>query len=313
MDVGIDLVRSIDGALAYPRLPSGDASQSSRTALAPQNVRHPFAGIRISNQGLEKLQEYVRTVRDIVGWDIPLAVDHIGRVGIEDAIKIAQAMDPFNLAWIEDAIPWDYTDDYVRLRNSCKTPLATGEDIYLKEGFLPLFEKKAISYCNPDLATSGGLLETKKIGDLAMDHGVCMAMHMAGSPILLFASVHCAAATENFLVLEHHDVDNPAYEGLVEGVPKPFLDKNGFVQVPDAPGLGVTINEEAFKEMIRKNRRGGGDPEKLFFPPTEEWNNERSMDRPWSLNTSPAAERLTSNESLHSITQTPKQSPGNPG
>jgi L-alanine-DL-glutamate epimerase-like enolase superfamily enzyme len=303
MDVGIDLLRAVDGALAYPHFPAGDItrtnlpsppSQPYRTPLVPSNVRHPFAGIRVSNQGLEKLQEYVRTVRDIAGWDVPLAVDHIGRVGVEDAIKIAQALDPFNLAWIEDAIPWEYTDDYVRLRNSCKTPLATGEDIYLKEGFLPLFEKKAISFCQPDLATSGGLLETKKIGDLAMEHGVCMAMHMAGSPILLFASVHCAAATENFLVLEHHDVDNPAYEGLVDGVPKPFFDKSGFIPVPESPGLGVNINEEAFKEVIRRSRRGG-DPEKLYFPPTDEWNNERSSDRQWSRNDAPGAESPTGN------------------
>ena len=292
MDVGINLLRETDGALAYPQPPAGDPAQSFRNSRGLPNLRHPFTGIRISDKGLEKIQEYVRTVRDIVGWDIPIAMDHLGHIGIEDAIKFCQAMDPFNLAWIEDAIPWDYTDDYVRLRNSCKTPLATGEDIYLKEGFLPLFEKRAISYCQPDLATSGGLLETKKIGDLAMEHAVSMAMHMAGSPILLFASIHCAAATENFFVLEHHDADNPYYDGLIDGVAKPLLDKSGHIQVPDGPGLGISINEEAFKEMIRKNRRGGNDPDKLFFPPTNEWNNERSADQLYSINLKSAAKNV---------------------
>jgi len=222
----------------------------------------------------------VRTVRDLVGWDIPLAADHFGHFAVEDAIKLAQAMDPFNLAWLEDMIPWEYTEDYVRLRNACKTPILTGEDIYLKEGFLPLFEKKAISICHPDLATSGGLLETKKIGDLAMEHGISMAMHMAGSPLALFASVHCAAATENFLVLEHHAADIPYYDDLIDGVTKPIVDKDGFVPVPDGPGLGLTLNEEAIKALLR---RQGQDPEKLYFPATEEWNKERSYDRTWSL------------------------------
>jgi L-alanine-DL-glutamate epimerase-like enolase superfamily enzyme len=278
MDVGIGLLRGMDGALTYPHGQGVEPFFQSRGSFA-QNVRHPFTGIRVTDKGLEKLQAYLRAVRDIVGWDIPIAADHFGHVAIEDMIKLAQALDPFNLAWLEDPVPWDYPEDYVRLRDACKTPLATGEDIYLKEGFLPLFEKKAIAFCHPDLASSGGLLETKKIGDLAMEHGIGMAMHMAGSPVLLFASVHCAAATENFLVLEHHDADNKFYEDLVNGVPKPFLTKEGFVRVPDGPGLGFDLNEEAVKEALR---REGREPEKLYFPPTEEWDRERSYDRTWS-------------------------------
>jgi hypothetical protein len=115
-----------------------------------------------------------------------------------------------------------------------------------------------------------------------MDHGIAMAMHMAGSPVLLFGSAHCAAATENFLVLEHHDADTSYYENLVDGVPKPFVGKDGFLQVPNGPGLGITLNEEAIKEAIRKD---GKEPDKLYFPATEEWNKERSHDRTWSLQT----------------------------
>jgi L-alanine-DL-glutamate epimerase-like enolase superfamily enzyme len=292
MDVGIGLLRDREAALSYPHGQGTDPSRQSRTPFA-QNVRHPFTGIRITDKGLAELQDYVRTVRDIVGWDVPLAADHFGHFGVEDAIKLAQAMDPFNLAWLEDMIPWEYTDDYVRLRNSCRTPILTGEDIYLKEGFLPLFEKKAISICHPDLATSGGLLETKKIGDLAMEHGISMAMHMAGSPLALFASVHCAAATENFLVLEHHAADIPYYDNLVDGVPKPIVDKDGFVPVPDGPGLGVIPNEEAIKDLLK---RQGQDPEKLYFAPTEEWNQERSSDRTWSQRDVPETPAFATND-----------------
>ena len=278
MDLGINVLRGIEGALTFPL---GQGVEPYRFSRVPgASVLHPFTGVRISQKGLKKIQEFVGTLRDTVGWDVPLAADHFGHFAVEDGIKLAQALDPFNLAWLEDMIPWFYTDQYVRLKNSCTTPILTGEDIYLKEGFRPLFEKQAISICHPDLATSGGLLETKKIGDLAMEHGIGMAMHNAGSPVLLFASVHCAAATENFLALEHHNADTSYYDDLVDGVPKPLVGKDGFVAVPNGPGLGFELNEAAVKDMLR---RRGRDPQKEFFPPTDEWNQERANDRLWSL------------------------------
>jgi len=282
MDIGLSLVQRLDGTVSAPSDRGRDARElyGKPRAMVP----HPFTGTRITEKGLARIQEYVGKVREVVGWDVPLASDHFGHFGIEDGIKLAQALDPFNLAWLEDMVPWFYTDHYVRLKNSCKTPILTGEDIYLKEGFLPLFEKQAISICHPDMMTAGGLLETKKIGDLAMEHGIGMAMHMAGSPVGLFGSVHCAAATENFLALEHHDVDTPWYEDLVNGVPKPIL-KDGFIQVPDGPGLGIELNEEAIKEGMRKRR---WDIEKWFFRKTDEWNDERSNDRLWSFLPKPA-------------------------
>jgi L-alanine-DL-glutamate epimerase-like enolase superfamily enzyme len=219
------------------------------------------------------MKEYVATVREIVGWETPIATDHYGHFGIEDAVKLAQALDPFNLAWLEDMVPWQYTDQYVRLKTSCKTPILTGEDIYLKEGFMPLFQKQAISICHPDIATSGGLLETKKIGDLAAEQGIAMALHMAGSPVTLFASVHCAAATENFLVMEHHNADDAWYDQLIAGVPKPLV-QDGFIKVPDGPGLGIELNEAEVKRHLGADER--------YFAPTPEWNDERSWDRLWS-------------------------------
>jgi len=263
MDVGTGLLGGMEGTITRPR------------GRGQNRLSHPFTSVRITEKGLKTIQDYVATVRDVAGWEIPIAADHFGRFPIEDGIKLARALDKFNLAWLEDMVPWYYTDQYLRLKNSCNTPICTGEDIYLKEGFRDLFEKKAISICHPDLATSGGLLETKKIGDWAMEHGIAMAMHMAGSPVALFASVHCAAATENFLVLEHHGVDSRTYDDLVEGVPKPLVGKDGFVPVPDGPGLGIELNEEVAKRRLR-------DPEKGYFPPTPEWNRERSADHLWS-------------------------------
>lgn len=272
MDLPITLLEGVEGAVTWPKGEIDPFRQWGRGLSG--NLEHPFTGIRITEKGLDLFEKYVAGVREIVGWEIPLATDHYGHFGIEDGIKLAQRLDKYNLAWLEDMVPWFFTDQYVRLKNSCTTPILTGEDIYLKEEFLKLFEAKAISICHPDLATSGGLLETKKIGDLAMEHGIAMAMHMAGNPVTLYSTIHCAAATENFLVMEHHNVDHEWYDTLVDGVPKPIVQPDGHIPVPDSPGLGIELNEEAVKENITS----GG-----YFEPTPEWDNEGSHDRLWSF------------------------------
>jgi L-alanine-DL-glutamate epimerase-like enolase superfamily enzyme len=125
----------------------------------------------------------------------------------------------------------------------------------------------------PDLASAGGILETKRIGDYAEERGVAMAMHFAGSPISFMANVHCAAATQNFLALEHHSVEVPWWEDLVTGIDKP-LNKEGFVAVPESPGLGIELNPEVIKEHLVEGE--------AYFAPTPEWNEDRSWDRLWS-------------------------------
>ena len=150
-----------------------------------------------------------------------------------------------------------------QIKDSTTIPVLTGEDIYLKEDFIKLIDMGAVDMIHPDLASSGGLIETKKIGDYAMEHGVAMAMHFAGSPISYMANVHCAAATENFISLEHHSLDVPWWESLVTTTGgKPLFDK-GFAPVPDSPGLGVELNEEVVKAHLRP---GSG-----YFEPTPQW------------------------------------------
>ena len=263
MDVGIGLLKNIPGTLSAPA-----------GMLDTLHVMHPFTGIRLTDKGIGLLSDYVAGVRDIVGYEIPLAVDHFGHIGAEDCIRLGKALDRYNLAWYEDMVPWQFTEQYVRLRDACDTPICTGEDIYLREGFMELFEHRAISVCHPDLATSGGILETKKIGDTAQEYGISMALHMSAMPVAQMASVHCAAATENFIALEHHHVDVPWWDDLVTGLPKPSV-QDGYMTVPDAPGLGIELNEEAIREHISEKDPG-------YFEPTDEWNALRSHDRLWS-------------------------------
>ena len=276
MDVGISLLRGVEDALTWPKGQGVDPFQQ----WGDQNWEwtykaHPFTGIRLTTKGLDVLEQYCMAIRNLVGWEIPIATDHYGHFGIEDGIKLAQRLDKCNFAWYEDMVPWWYTDQYIRLKNACTTPILTGEDIYLLDGFKELIDRKAVSIIHPDLATSGGLMETKKIGDYAQRNGIAMAMHMAGSPVTMFASVHCAAATENFLVMEHHGVDDAKYDSVIEGPVKPLMQPDGFVPVPETPGLGFELNEDAIKSELQN-------PEEEYFPPTPQWDNERSHDRQWS-------------------------------
>lgn len=291
MDVGINLLTGVEGALTAPlgfleelrsavRHPSPDLPDLEQRRLRNRwydlnNIAHPFTGIRITEKGLDYLEEYVAEVRSVIGYEIPLATDHFGHIGLEDCIKIAQRLDKYNLAWYEDMLPWQYTDQYVRLAQSCKTPLCTGEDIYLKENFRPLLEARAVSVIHPDILSCGGILELKKIGDMAQDYGVAMAIHMAESPIACMAAVHAAAATENFLVLENHSVDDPKWNLLVNGLPNPII-QQGFIQVPERPGLGInSLNDEVLAEYLDPSA-----PD--LWSPTEAWDREFSHDRLWS-------------------------------
>ncbi|MDR2745991.1 MAG: mandelate racemase/muconate lactonizing enzyme family protein [Treponema sp.] len=240
-----------------------------------QNVAHPFTGIRITEKGLDYLEQYVKEVREVIGWDIPLAIDHFGHLGVEDCIKLARRIEAYNIAWAEDMIPWQMTSEYVRLRNSTTTPIATGEDIYLKDGFKPLLEAGGVAVIHPDILSSGGILENKKIGDLAQEYGVAMAVHMAETPIAAMACVHSVAATENFLVLENHSVDVPWWNDLVKGLPNPIVNR-GYIDVPDKPGLGIDeLNEEVIAEHIHPLIPGQ-------WEPTDSWNFELSNNRLWS-------------------------------
>jgi hypothetical protein len=106
-----------------------------------------------------------------------------------------------------------------------------------------------VDIIHPDPLTTGGILETHKIGHMAQEYGVPMALHCAHTPIGAIASANVAAATENFLILENHAVDTPYWGDLVDGIDKPIVNK-GYITVPDKPGLGITLNEAACKQHL---------------------------------------------------------------
>ena len=239
-----------------------------------QNVMHPFTGLHFSEKGLDLLEQYIAEVRAEIGDEIPLAIDHLGHISMADGIRLAQRIEKYTPAWLEDVIPWQHTEGYRRLQEATSVPICTGEDIYLKEGFEPLFNA-GISVIHPDILTTGGILETKKIGDRAQDFGIAMAIHMAESPIAAIAAAHIAAATENFLALEYHTGEVPWWGDIVVGRDTPILE-NGFIELTDKPGLGIDdLNDELLMQHLQPGVTG-------IWQPTDQWDDDMSWDRTWS-------------------------------
>ena len=281
MDLGIGELKGIPGALVNDKFwqnAQGDLAHwgDQSNYMSYGNTLHPFTQIQITDKGLDELAKLVDTVRGMLGYDIPLATDHYGHFDFNNGIRLGKAVEKYRLAWLEDIVSWELTDQWKMMSDALETPCLTGEDIYLLKNFKPLIDIHAVDIVHPDLASSGGLLETKRIGDYAEEHGVAMAMHQAGTPVSFMANVHCAAATQNFLALEHHSIDLPWWESLVKTTDGRKLITKGFANLPlSAPGLGIELNDEVVKQHLHPS-------DKTYFEPTPQWNDKRSHDRIFS-------------------------------
>jgi L-alanine-DL-glutamate epimerase-like enolase superfamily enzyme len=235
------------------------------------------AAMHVTDKGIARAVEVVAAIRDVVGWDVALCTDHFGHgyMTAKEVIRLGKALEPFDLAWIEDPMPWWDIDGHRQVTEALLTPTAAGEELYLWDGFQEMIEKRAVDIIHPDLLTSGGMLETKKIADYAERFGLPTALHFAGSPIAFMANLHCAAAIPSFVALEHHGLDLPFWESLVTGLDAGYM-QGGYVTVPDTPGLGVDLNLEG----IEANLRFPG-----LFEPTDAWNTPKlgfwQPDRRW--------------------------------
>lgn len=270
--------------------PSGQNAQQQGARPVPEasieqymsynNTEHPFTQIQITEQGIATMAEHVAAIRQMVGPELPIATDHFGYMDENQFIRLAKAVEPYRLAWLEDTVPWFYHERLKALKNASNTPICTGEDIYMLGGMLggfkALIDAQCVDVIHPDLVSAGGILETKKIGDYAEEAGIPMAMHHNSSPVAFMANVHCAAATENALVLEFHggDMIKEWEDNVIKTDGQPLMEK-GYGLVPlTAPGLGIELNDERIKAQMPKDAK--------YFDETTEWNNPgRTYDKLW--------------------------------
>ena len=193
--------------------------------------------------------ERFEAVREHIGWDVDLAIDFHGRVSPAMAIRLAEELKPYMPFFIEEPCLPENVDCMVNIARSTTIPIAAGERLFGKWQFRELIEKQAVSIVQPDICHCGGILEGRKIGTMAELYYGSIAPHNPLGPISLAACLQVDAASPNFLVQEHPG--NPDKSDLGVGFIKdPFVIKNGYIDVPTKPGLGIELDEDAIKEKI---------------------------------------------------------------
>ncbi|RKU08479.1 mandelate racemase/muconate lactonizing enzyme family protein [Candidatus Poribacteria bacterium] len=203
----------------------------------------------ISNDDIAHYVEVVTAVRESLDSNTDLAIDAHWFYAPVDILKVAHAFEDLDLLWLEDPIPPENIAAMEGVTKSTRTPICTGENFYTRFGFRDLIETQAADIISPDMAKAGGLLEGRRIADLADMYYIPIAPHNIGSPVQTVANCHVMAAVPNFLVLEFHHLDNAFWAGIINEGP---LIEEGHIDVPNLPGLGVTLNEDLLKNNFRE-------------------------------------------------------------
>lgn len=225
--------------------------------------RYPNRGL-LTEKGMKHIIACVEAMKDVLGDEVGLALDCGPGMTVPDALRLAKALEPLNVMWLEDMITGDYTpyvlaDLYREVTQSTSTPIHTGEQIYLRQNFKELFEKKAINIVGPDPADVGGLAELKWVAEYADLHGILMAPHGTLDGLIGLAALVQVSATlpDNYIAFEYTTGQPEWWYDIIEGLPDPIV-KESFIDVWDTPGLGVSFNVAEAKKYL-------ADEDKDFF------------------------------------------------
>ena len=216
---------------------------------------HPNRGL-LTERGLNHVIACVEAMKKVLGDEVGLALDCGPGWMVTDAIRLAKALEPLNVMWLEDLLTGDYVpyvaaDVYRELTQSTSTPIHTGEQIYLRQNFQDLIEKRAVNVVGPDPCDVGGIAELKWVAEYADLHGILVAPHGVGDGLIGLAALVQMAATlpQNYIAFEY-PVGSPGWwYDIVEGLPDPIV-QNGFIEVWDRPGMGVDLNVNAAKKYL---------------------------------------------------------------
>jgi L-alanine-DL-glutamate epimerase-like enolase superfamily enzyme len=205
----------------------------------------------LTERGLKHVVACVEAMKSVLGDSVGLALDCGPGWTVPDAIRLARALEPFNILWLEDLITGDYVpyvgaDQFREVTRSSSSPTHTGEQIYLRQNFLELIEKQAVRVIGPDPCDVGGIAELKWVAEYADLHGVLMAPHGIFDGLFGLAAHVQVAATlpDNFIAFEY-PVGRPEWwYDIVEGLPSTIV-RNGLIEVWGRPGMGVDFKVEA--------------------------------------------------------------------
>ncbi|ANN76432.1 mandelate racemase/muconate lactonizing enzyme family protein [Bordetella flabilis] len=197
----------------------------------------------------------VAAVREAVGPNVEILFDALRRLAPYSAIRMGKAMEPFRLYWYEEPCPADHIGALAEVRDAVAIPIVSGETLYGKPAFRELFERRAVDIINPDVCNVGGILEMKEIAAMAEAHAVGVSPHNFNSTTLaLAATVHASATMPNFLLTEYY---LPFVEFGDRICPAQLRPVDGYIELPDTPGLGLDLDEQA---LARYAGRAAGAP-----------------------------------------------------
>jgi len=200
-------------------------------------------------ENTRKHVERFAAVREKIGMEVDLAIDFHGRVSPAMALRLAEELKPYMPFFIEEPCLPENVDCMVNIARATSIPIAAGERLFGKWEYRQLLEKQAVSVVQPDLCHCGGIFEGRKIAVMSELYFGTVAPHNPLGPISLAACLHLDACTPNFLVQEHPG--NPDRSDLGVGyIKNPFVIKDGYIDVPEGPGLGVELDEEALADKI---------------------------------------------------------------
>lgn len=194
---------------------------------------------------VEHKRRIVEAVTAAVGDDAEVAVDLHWNFTLETAERLCRAIEPYDVAWVEDPIPPENTEAMRELGRRVDVPLLTGENRYGRHGFRDLVETQAVDFLAPDVPKTGGIAETKKIADLAATYYQALVPHNIGSPVATMASAHVGAAVPNVVAVEFHGREVSWWEDLASDGP---VIQDGQIPVPDEPGLGIELDWDVVDE-----------------------------------------------------------------
>jgi L-alanine-DL-glutamate epimerase-like enolase superfamily enzyme len=236
---------------------------SGSAAIQTKPAPHPNRG-PITEKGFKHIIACVAAMKEVTGDKVGLALDIGPGYMLSDAIRIAKALEPFNLMWVEDLLTGDYNpyvmaDNYLELRRATSTPIHTGEQIYLRQNFRELIEKNAVSVLGPDPGDVGGIAEMKWIAEYADLHGIQFAPHGIFNGLFgVAAQVQLGAVCpDNYIAFEYSIGSPKWWYDIVEGLPNPIV-KDGLIAVWDKPGIGVDF-------IVDKARAYLSEEDKNFF------------------------------------------------
>jgi len=211
-----------------------------------------------SNAKIDKAVEAVATVREAVGPEIGIGVDFHGRVHRPMAKVLAKELEPYRLMFIEEPVLSENREVLKEIANHCATPIALGERLYSRWDFKQVLSDGYVDIIQPDLSHAGGITECRKIAAMAEAYDIALAPHCPLGPIALAACLQVDAVAYNAVIQEqslgiHYNKTND----LLDYVRKPevFAFDDGFVAIPEGPGLGIDIDEDYVKERAREGHR----------------------------------------------------------